>query len=105
MLTPRLASRAASAAARGSLQRGLGKMVPHRRAGVWRGVPNRAKERSGIDQQQGIAQMFDPGIRLAAAAALVVALAALPADAADKVSFGTDWKAEAEHGGFYQALA
>ena len=25
--------------------------------------------------------------------------------AADKVSFGTDWKAEAEHGGFYQAVA
>ncbi len=28
-----------------------------------------------------------------------------PACAADKVSFGTDWKAEAEHGGYYQALA
>jgi NitT/TauT family transport system substrate-binding protein len=27
------------------------------------------------------------------------------APAADKVSFGTDWKAQAEHGGFYQALA
>ena len=27
------------------------------------------------------------------------------AHAADKVSFGTDWKAQAEHGGFYQALA
>src|SRR5215471_19632364 len=25
--------------------------------------------------------------------------------AAEEVSFGTDWKAEAEHGGFYQAIA
>jgi len=39
------------------------------------------------------------------AAALVAALATLPAAALDKVSFGTDWKAEAEHGGFYQAIA
>jgi NitT/TauT family transport system substrate-binding protein len=37
-------------------------------------------------------------------AALVVAIA-LPANAADKVRFGTNWVAEAEHGGFYQALA
>src|SRR4051794_18027878 len=37
-----------------------------------------------------------------------VALAALPAAQAqtlDKVSFGTNWVAEAEHGGFYQAIA
>src|SRR5215469_13533863 len=27
------------------------------------------------------------------------------ATAADAVSFGTDWKAEAEHGGYYQAIA
>jgi NitT/TauT family transport system substrate-binding protein len=35
------------------------------------------------------------------------ALAAVPAAAQtlDKVSFGTNWVAEAEHGGFYQALA
>ena len=31
--------------------------------------------------------------------------AASPALALDKVTFGTDWKAEAEHGGFYQAVA
>jgi NitT/TauT family transport system substrate-binding protein len=42
--------------------------------------------------------------------ALIVAsvgLAAAPAwsQALDKVSFGTNWVAEAEHGGFYQALA
>ncbi len=30
---------------------------------------------------------------------------ASPANAADKVRFGTNWVAEAEHGGFYQALA
>ena len=33
------------------------------------------------------------------------ALAAAPALAADKVTFGTNWLAEAEHGGYYQALA
>jgi NitT/TauT family transport system substrate-binding protein len=42
--------------------------------------------------------------RLLAAALIALAYAA-PAVAADKVSFGTDWKAEAEHGGFYQAIA
>jgi len=36
---------------------------------------------------------------------LLAAVMAVPAAAADKVSFGTDWKAQAEHGGFYQALA
>jgi NitT/TauT family transport system substrate-binding protein len=33
------------------------------------------------------------------------ALAPLPAQALDRVSFGTNWVAEAEHGGFYQAVA
>src|ERR1700742_5279271 len=40
---------------------------------------------------------------LAAIAGTVVAAA--PARALDNVSFGTDWQAEAEHGGYYQALA
>src|SRR5581483_1856957 len=35
----------------------------------------------------------------------VVLAAAAPAQALDKVRFGTNWVAEAEHGGFYQALA
>ena len=35
----------------------------------------------------------------------LLTLAALPAHAADKVSFGLDWKAEAEYGGDYQAVA
>jgi NitT/TauT family transport system substrate-binding protein len=38
------------------------------------------------------------------AGATAVALAA-PAAALDEVSFGTNWVAEAEHGGFYQAVA
>ena len=40
---------------------------------------------------------------LALAAGL--SLAAAHAQTLDKVSFGTNWVAEAEHGGFYQALA
>ena len=34
-----------------------------------------------------------------------LSLAAVSADAADKVRFGTNWLAEAEHGGYYQAVA
>jgi NitT/TauT family transport system substrate-binding protein len=37
--------------------------------------------------------------------AAVAAVAAASAQPLDKVSFGTNWVAEAEHGGFYQALA
>jgi NitT/TauT family transport system substrate-binding protein len=37
--------------------------------------------------------------------ALAFAVFAFPACAADKVTFGTDWRAQAEHGGFYQAIA
>jgi NitT/TauT family transport system substrate-binding protein len=41
-----------------------------------------------------------------AAMTAAVALRCLPAAAADtKITFVTDWKAEAEHGGFYEALA
>lgn len=36
-------------------------------------------------------------------AALIAGTASIRAE--DKVSFGTDWKAEAEHGGYYQAIA
>jgi NitT/TauT family transport system substrate-binding protein len=48
------------------------------------------------------------GLRLALAvvAALVVAgIGAASAQKLDRVRFGTNWVAEAEHGGFYQALA
>ncbi|MBV8791542.1 MAG: ABC transporter substrate-binding protein [Pseudolabrys sp.] len=37
--------------------------------------------------------------------ALLLGFAASPSFAVDKVSFGTNWVAEGEHGGFYQALA
>src|ERR1700747_2368782 len=40
------------------------------------------------------------GVALTAAA-----IAPAAAQALDKVSFGTNWVAEGEHGGFYQALA
>ena len=37
--------------------------------------------------------------------AILALFAAAPAGAADKVRFGANWRAEAEHGGFYQAVA
>jgi NitT/TauT family transport system substrate-binding protein len=40
-----------------------------------------------------------------AALALMLTIAGANAQALDKVRFGTNWVAEAEHGGFYQALA
>jgi NitT/TauT family transport system substrate-binding protein len=43
--------------------------------------------------------------RLALATAAAAAVAVLPARALDQVRFGTNWVAEAEHGGFYQAVA
>src|SRR6266849_7320199 len=39
------------------------------------------------------------------AAALLAASPASAEDKLDKVSFGTNWVAEAEHGGFFQAVA
>ena len=41
----------------------------------------------------------------AAGAALLLLTASAGAQVLDKVSFGTNWVAEAEHGGFYQAVA
>src|SRR5580693_3442875 len=35
----------------------------------------------------------------------LIMAAATPSRAADRVVFGLDWKAEAEYGGYYQALA
>jgi NitT/TauT family transport system substrate-binding protein len=37
--------------------------------------------------------------------AFALAGAVFPATGADRLTFGTDWRAQAEHGGFYQALA
>ncbi|WP_293856307.1 ABC transporter substrate-binding protein [uncultured Alsobacter sp.] len=42
---------------------------------------------------------------LCLAAIAWVSAAAVPAGAADRVTFGTNWLAQPEHGGFYQALA
>lgn len=42
---------------------------------------------------------------LSAWAAIAAVSSAAQAQALDKVTFGTNWVAEAEHGGFYQALA
>jgi NitT/TauT family transport system substrate-binding protein len=44
-------------------------------------------------------------IRRAFLATLLLAALTLPAQAATTIRFVTDWKAQAEHGGFYQALA
>src|SRR5260221_7934739 len=48
---------------------------------------------------------FLPRTLTAAVLALIAALAPARGQTLDKVSFGTNWVAEAEHGGFFQALA
>src|SRR5882724_7034141 len=52
---------------------------------------------------------MNPAFLLRALTAGLLALAAAPmparAETLDKVSFGTNWVAEAEHGGFFQAVA
>src|SRR5215218_6682561 len=48
---------------------------------------------------------FLPRALTAALLALVAALVPARAQTLDKVSFGTNWVAEAEHGGFFQAVA
>ncbi len=45
------------------------------------------------------------GIWMWGAAAVLAIAGGGGASAQDKVTFGTDWKAQAEHGGFYQAIA
>jgi NitT/TauT family transport system substrate-binding protein len=47
---------------------------------------------------------FAPSGRAAFAGAAMLASMTAQAQTLDKVSFGTNWLAEAEHGGFYQAL-
>jgi len=44
-------------------------------------------------------------MKIVITAAMLAAATASVAQAQDKITFGTDWKAQAEHGGFYQALA
>jgi NitT/TauT family transport system substrate-binding protein len=51
----------------------------------------------------GVIEIHRAGLALALFAA--TALYGAVAQAAERVVFGTDWRAQAEHGGFYQALA
>ena len=48
---------------------------------------------------------FLPRALTATLLALLAAVAPVRGQTLDKVSFGTNWVAEAEHGGFFQALA
>src|SRR4051794_1924047 len=50
-----------------------------------------------------LGQVF--GAAVVAACAFLLAAASAHSQPLDKVSFGTNWVAQAEHGGFYQALA
>lgn len=45
------------------------------------------------------------GIRTAAVSVLLASISPLAAQAAEKVVFATNWLAQAEHGGYYQAVA
>src|SRR6202012_5573399 len=56
---------------------------------------------SGCLEPSGARGMKLTGVWVAAG----LSLAALSAEAADKVRFGTNWLAEAEHGRYYQAVA
>jgi NitT/TauT family transport system substrate-binding protein len=49
-------------------------------------------------------RFFSAGLGLVGATLALAGFGA-PARALDQVTFGTDWQAEAEHGGYYQALA
>jgi NitT/TauT family transport system substrate-binding protein len=55
------------------------------------------------EQRMPLAIAFRIGVMGLALAGAAISQA--PAQALDKVSFGTNWVAEGEHGGFYQALA
>jgi NitT/TauT family transport system substrate-binding protein len=78
----------------------------------WRGACIEIPEFRSRALCYAFAQLENVEMRLAAMAGFagllsLSGLAALtgPALAADKVTFGTNWLAEAEHGGFYQAVA
>jgi NitT/TauT family transport system substrate-binding protein len=52
-----------------------------------------------------VGSCYKSGMKCALLALACLAVLAMPASAATKITFVTDWKAQAEHGGFYQALA
>src|SRR5262245_5558704 len=91
---------------------------PDHRIHLWAGLHHDgARTRSGRgcssdsssgSSSSGEAGMVVAGLKHVAIAAAVAGLFSAPAAAQqnlDKVSFGTNWVAEAEHGGHYQALA
>ena len=53
----------------------------------------------------GISRIASSGRRLIAIALLLALLAPVAAHADDPITFGIDWLAEAEYGGYYQAVA
>jgi NitT/TauT family transport system substrate-binding protein len=57
-----------------------------------------------IAREDGRARPNGPSYTACFFACLAIAIAPAAAQPLDKVSFGTNWVAEAEHGGFYQAL-
>lgn len=65
--------------------------------------PNRVRGSSGKDHNRET-EMVDFN-KLLGAGALIAVMSASGAFALDKVSYGTNWLAQAEHGGFYQAVA
>jgi NitT/TauT family transport system substrate-binding protein len=74
-------------------------------------MPHPPRPESAVERQQGFRLQRENDrmnalsrIAVGALALLGTAAPALAADL-DKVSFGTNWLAEAEHGGFYQAVA
>src|SRR5579871_6541809 len=74
------------------------------------GFPSRnrpAISSAGIFATDDMMRCIRSGLVRALAAGVMIAAVALPAtgQTLDKVRFGTNWVAEGEHGGFYQALA
>src|SRR5581483_10215463 len=74
------------------------------------GFPSRnrpAISSAGIFATDDMMRCIRSGLVRALAAGVMIAAGALPAtgQTLDKVRFGTNWVAEGEHGGFYQALA
>src|SRR5262249_36251254 len=102
----------------GSMGRALALACHERAATLGRARRRRKQRASPPAGQAGAPPLFSPAcqqetaMRLARPlqilGAIILAGAAAHAagaQALDKVSFGTNWVAEAEHGGFYQALA
>src|SRR5258708_31411283 len=72
--------------------------------GTGGGRYRRARGHNGNREGHAMRQAIRTPSAILVAAALAACLAG-PAAALDQVSLGTDWKAEAEHGGYYQANA